>query len=229
MIVDYAAFFSNRTGRKIVGGVLTPLLSNLYMRRFILGWKHGGHERHLSARIVNYADDLVICCRGTAAQAMQQMRAMMARLKLSVNEERTAVRRVPEETFDFLGYTFGRCYCPKTGRAYIGTRPSKRAVQRLKRVVHEATTPRWRLTEVEGRVSALNRKLVGWAGYFKLGPVDRAYRAIDAYTRHRLRQWLGGKHGQRGQGTSRYPDAYFDELGLVRLARRPSSFPWAKA
>ena len=113
------------------GSPISPLLSNLYMRRFVLGWKKLGHEQRLKARIVNYADDLVICCRGGGEQALATMRDMMQKLKLTVNENKTRVCKLPEEKFDFLGYTFGRCYSPQTGRAYLGTTPSKKRVQRV--------------------------------------------------------------------------------------------------
>ena len=119
------------------GAPISPLLSNLYMRRFVLGWKVLGHEKRLDARIVNYADDFVICCRGTAQEAMVAMRAMMQKLKLTVNETKTHVCRLPDESFDFLGYTIGRRYSPKTGRAYIGTRPSRKKIQRLNRRISE--------------------------------------------------------------------------------------------
>jgi RNA-directed DNA polymerase len=89
------------------GAPISPLLANIYIRRFVAGWKALGHERRLGARIVNYADDFVICCRGTGAQALAVMRAMMARLKLTVNEAKTHLRHAPDEPFDFLGYTFG--------------------------------------------------------------------------------------------------------------------------
>src|SRR5438105_9679477 len=102
------------------GAPLSPLLSNLYMRRFILGWKVLGHEARLDAHIVNYADDFVICCRGSADQAMTVMRSMMAKLKLTVNETKTRLCRGPDEPFNFLGYTFGRMFSPKTGGSYIG-------------------------------------------------------------------------------------------------------------
>ena len=92
------------------------MLSNLYMRRFVLGWKKLGHEKRLRAYIVNYVDDLVICCRGGAEQALAKMRDMMSKLKLTVNETKTRVCSLPEEKFDFLGYTFGRCYSTRTGR-----------------------------------------------------------------------------------------------------------------
>src|SRR5262249_11675842 len=97
------------------GSPISPLLSNIYMRRFIQGWKTGGHERRLDAHIVNYADDFVICCRGTAGEAMHAMRTMMSKLKLTVNETKTRLCRLPEETFDFLGYTLGRNYDRRTG------------------------------------------------------------------------------------------------------------------
>ncbi len=72
------------------GGVASPLLANLYMRRFVQGWKTGGHEQRLEAHIVNYADDFVICCRpGRAAQAMAAMRAIMGKIRLTVNEKKT--------------------------------------------------------------------------------------------------------------------------------------------
>lgn len=100
------------------GAPISPLLSNLYMRRFILGWKVLGHEERLDAYIVNYADDFVICCRGTAEQAMTAMRRIMGTLKLTVNEQKTRECRVPHESFDFLGYTIGRCYSTKTSKAY---------------------------------------------------------------------------------------------------------------
>jgi RNA-directed DNA polymerase len=122
-----------------VRGVISPLLSNLYMRRFVLGWKLLGHEKRFGAYIVNHADDLVICCRREAEQVLTVMRNMMLRLKLAVNETKTRVCRLPEEKFDFLGYTLGRYYSAKTGRAYLGSAPSKKRVQRLCQAVSEIT------------------------------------------------------------------------------------------
>jgi hypothetical protein len=155
------------------GSPISPLLSNLYMRRFVLGWKTLGHAERLKAQIVNYADDFVICCRGTAEEALPVMRSMMERLKLTVNETKTRVCRLPEEMFDFLGYTIGRCYSTKTGKAYLGTRPSKKRITRLCRAISEETRRRWTLLEAQDRVEKLNRMLTGWANYFCLGPVSK--------------------------------------------------------
>ena len=212
------------------GAPISPLLSNLYMRRFLLGWKTLGVESRLQARIVNYADDFVICCQGTGEQAMDAMRQMMGKLKLTVNEDKTRRCQVPASDFDFLGYSFGRCYSAKTGRSYLGTRPSKQSIKRVCRELSELTSGRWVLLGAEERVARLNRLLVGWSNYFCLGPVSKAYRAVDKHASKRLRQWLCQKHQQPGQGTARYPDAYlYDTMGLQRLSVRTHDLPWAKA
>ena len=211
------------------GSPISPLLSNLYMRRFVLGWKKLGHEKRLKAYIVNYADDLVICSRGKAAEALVTMRDMMTRLKLTVNETKTRVCKLPEDKFDFLGYMFGRCYSPKTGRAYLGTTPSKKRVQRICQAISEATGRTKTQKAFEQIVTQLNQQMIGWANYFCLGPVRKAYRAVERHTCRRLRQWLRAKHGRTGRGTKRYSDQILhDQFGLVRLNGRTVSFPWAK-
>jgi RNA-directed DNA polymerase len=211
------------------GAPISPLLSNLYMRRFVLGWKKLGHEKRLKAYIINYADDLVICCRGRADEALVLMRNMMLKLKLTVNESKTRVCRLPEEKFDFLGYSFGRCYSPKTGRAYWGTTPSKKRVQRLCKAISEMTRRSQTQQDAATLVAALNRKINGWANYFCLGPVSNAYRAVEQHTCRRLRRWLCVKHKERAGGNRRFPQkALHQKFGLVRLTARTRSFPWAK-
>lgn len=212
------------------GAPLSPLLSNLYMRRFVLGWKKLGHARRLKAQIVNYADDLVICCRGSAHEALQALRALMERLKLTVNESKTRICHLPADTFDFLGYTIGRCWSSKTGRAYLGTRPSRSSLQRLCREISERTQRRRQFLSPQEQVAQLNRILAGWSNYFCLGQVSKAYRSVDQHVTGRLRQWLRRKHKLRSSGLTRYPDRYlYEELGLLRLSERTRSFPWATA
>lgn len=211
------------------GAPLSPLLANLYMRRFILGWKVLGHERDLDAHIVNYADDFVICCRGTAAQACRIMRTMMARLRLTVNEQKTRVCSA-DETFDFLGYTIGRMYAPQTGHPYIGVKPSAKKIQGLCRKIRAHTERRWLWLSSEELIVRLNRCVGGWANYFCLGTITKAYRQVAAYLSHRVRQWLVRKHKEQGSKRSRYCDQYLHEtLGLLRLRRQPNRLLWAKA
>jgi RNA-directed DNA polymerase len=153
---------------------------------------------------------------------------MMLRLKLTVNENKTRVCHLPEEKFDFLGYTFGRCYSPKRGRPYWGTKPSKKRVQRLCKVIREMTHRRQTQQDVSTLVEALNHKINGWANYFFLGPVSQAYRAVEQHTCRRLHQWLCVKHKERAGGNTRFPrQALHQKFGLVRLTARTASFPWA--
>ena len=210
------------------GAPISPLLSNLYMRRFVLGWKKLGHEKRLEARIVNYADDLVICCRGRAEEALARMRDIMIKLKLTVNETKTRVCRLPGEKFDFLGYTFGRCYSPKTGRAYISTIPSQKRVKRICETISELTGRDQTPLDQEIVVAKLNRVMIGWANYFCLGPVSKAYRAVNSHACKQLRRWLCAKHKVFGSGAGRFPEASLHQvLGLVCLSTRTNSFPWA--
>ena len=212
------------------GAPISPLLANLYMRRFVLGWKQRGHQQRLDAHVVNYADDYVICCRDTAKEAMAAMQDMMRKLKLTVNETKTSICTLPEGRFDFLGYTFGRCYSPRTGRAFIGTRPSTKAIARICAAIGEMTARGGLTGNVRDLIGLLNRKILGWANYFCLGPVSKAYRTVDNYVRQRLRQWLRRKHKTAGQGFSRFPDEYLEQvLGLARLAVLTRDLPWANA
>ncbi len=211
------------------GAPLSPLLANLYMRRFILGWKLLGHERELDAHIVNYADDFVICCRGTAEKACGVMRALMTRLRLTVNEQKTRVCAAGE-TFHFLGYTIGRLYAPQTGNPYLGVKPSAKKIQGLCREIHALTERRWLWLSEAEQIARLNRCVGGWANYFCLGTVTKAYRQVAAYLSHRVRQWLVRKHKEQGSKRSRYSDTYLHEtLGLLRLRRRPNRVSWANA
>jgi len=211
------------------GSPISPLLSNLYMRRFVLGWKKLGHERRLGAFIVNYADDLVICCRGRGEEALAAMQVMMTKLKLTVNETKTRVAKLPEEKFDFLGYTFGRCYSPKTGRAYLGTIPSRKRVKRICEAISNETRRSTTPLDHKIVVTKLNQMMNGWANYFCLGPVSKAYRAVEKHARRRLRQWLRAKHKPSKTSTGKFSIAYLhDRCGLIRLTQRTSGFSWAK-
>lgn len=212
------------------GGVLSPLLANLYMRRFVLGWKQLGHAQRMDAHIVNYADDFVILSRGPTDEVMATMRDMMAKLKLTVNEQKTRRCSVPAETFTFLGFTFGQQTSWKTGRAYVAPEPAAKKVQAICDKISLATSSRtvWR-DELE-QVGKLNSLLLGWATYFRIGYVTAAWQVVQQHACRRLRWWLRRKHKEKAGRGAHYPDMQlYERWGLVHLGRRVRRLSlWAK-
>lgn len=201
------------------GGVLSPLLANIYMNRFLKHWRLTGRGEAFRAHIVNYADDFVILSRGHAEEALAWTRAVMTKLGLTLNETKTSVKDARKESFDFLGYTLGPRWFPKTGRQYFGAAPSKKSVQRLKTKVRDLLSPgkqgAW--PKVAQR---LNRVLGGWSRYFSHGTVSPAYQAVNRHVEDRVRRFLRRRHKTPGRGTRLFSrERLYGELGVLRLQR----------
>ena len=212
------------------GGVASPLLANLYMRRFVLGWKQQGHAQRLDAHIVNYADDFVICCQaGQAEEAMAVMRGMMEKLRLTVNERKTRRCSVPEATFTFLGFTFGRPISWKTGRAYVAPAPAEKKVRAFCERIGERTSGRTVWRDEQAQVAQRNQLLVGWANYFRIGYVTAAWKVVQQHACRRLRWWMRRKHREKAGKGQRYPDRQlYEKYGLVERVRTVRRLPlWA--
>jgi len=145
-----------------------------------------GWDQRLQAHIVNYADDFVISATGRA-EAQAQMAKMMEKLKLEVNQQKTRICHVPEESFDSWNTRWGQCYRVKTGQAYIGTKPSKKRVLKLCESISQKTQREATGVKPKKVIGELNLMLKGWANYFRLGSVSRAYESVDSHVRSRLR------------------------------------------
>jgi RNA-directed DNA polymerase len=205
------------------GGIVSPMLANLYMNRFLKYWRTSGRSEAFQARVVNYADDFVILSRGSAAEALSWTRGVMTRIGLTLNEAKTSIKEARQERFDFLGYTFGPHRYKKDGHWYLGTSPSKKSINRIKQKVGDLLTPGnvnpW--TEVRGR---LNQILRGWSAYFSYGTRMMAYGAVDKYVCDRVRQFLKRRHKVSSRGTKMYgEEVVFGELGILSLRQSKPS------
>ncbi len=138
------------------GGVISPLLANLYMNRFLKYWRRMGKGSEFRAVIVNYADDFVILSRGCAAEALEFTARTMERIGLTLNQEKTKLVKANQERFDFLGYTFGPHCFNKDGHWYLGASPSRKSVARWRRKVRAILCKRRSLTR-GGRFRRPNR------------------------------------------------------------------------
>jgi group II intron reverse transcriptase/maturase len=202
------------------GGVLSPLLANIYMRRFLKAWEQRGHDRRFGSRIVNYADDFVILCRRNAAGALSEARSIFQRIGLILNETKTRICLAPNEPFDFLGYRFGTQYSFGSGRKYVAAYPSDKSVSRLKDTLRRmiGTHMSW---QSEGElVGDVNRVVRGWINYFSYGTLWKTYTKLERFLQQRLRDWLVHKHRVGSRGECRYPALYlYETLGLVNPCR----------
>jgi RNA-directed DNA polymerase len=213
---------SNKRGTP-QGGVISPLLANLYMNRFLKFWRMQGCGAKFRAQLVNYADDFVILSRGHAAQALAWTRVVMAKLGLTLNETKTSLKDARTEGFDFLGYTLGPKYAPKGGRKYLGAGPSKKSVQRIKDKIGELLKPgeKGAWPKVRDR---LNRRLAGWSAYFSHGTRVPAYRAVDHYVSERVRRFLAKRHKEPGRGTRPFSwSEIHGKFGVAQLLQTPKA------
>ena len=205
------------------GAVVSPLLANIYMNRFLKHFRQSGAADAFRAHVVAYADDLVILSRGRAAEALTWMRDAMAKLGLTLNEAKTSLKDARKERFDFLGYSFGPHWFKKNGKWYLGASPSKKSMQRFKTKVGDRLVPA-NVVPWEDVRDELNSMLLGWSHYFSYGATAGAYKHVDWHVYQRARDFLTRRHKVEGRGTARFScDIVYGELGLIRLERLPRS------
>ena len=201
------------------GGVASPLLANIYMNRFLKHWRFTARGEAFHAHVISYADDFVILSRGHATEALTWTKAVMTKLGLTINGDKTSIKEARTESFSFLGYTFGPHHYRKDGHWYLGASPSKKSVQRLKTKIGALLVPGNQGTWLTVH-DQLNRLLRGWSAYFSYGTRMPAYRAIDNHVYDHLRHFLARRHKVQGRGTRRFSREYvFGELGVLHLRR----------
>jgi RNA-directed DNA polymerase len=199
------------------GGVISPLVANLYMNRFLKYWRQTGKGEVWDAHIINYADDFVILSRGHAAEALAWTDGVMTRLGLTLNRTKTRLCDARSERFDFLGYSFGPHCHRQQGRWFTGASPSDKSVQRLKDKLGAILVPgnKGPWPEVCG---GLNRLLRGWCGYFSPGTHYVTDRAIEAHLYDRVRNFLVRRHKMPSRSIGPFTmEAVFGDLGMPRL------------
>jgi RNA-directed DNA polymerase len=208
------------------GGVISPLLANIYLNVLDTLWAVKKVQEKLGARLVRYADDSVILCRGNADRILKGVKLVLNDLGLSVNEEKTRIVDARQEMFQFLGFSIGIKRGKRTGREYPHTEPSKKALKHIRAEVKRLTTEQYSASPTEDVIRRVNEVARGWVGYFRFGNCTKAMYSFKRYLVYRMRIYLRRKHHYRSFGYKAFPDRYYyDSLGLYEV---PTKAPWVQ-
>jgi len=209
------------------GGVVSPLLANVYLNVLDTLWVIKKVQERLGARLVRYADDSVILCRGNTDRILKGVKRVFEDLGLTLNEEKTHVVDARQEMFHFLGFTIGMKRGRKTGKQYPHAEPSKEAQKHVRAEIKQLTTRRYSTIPTEVVIRRVNEVARGWVGYYHYGNCTKAMSSLGRYLVYRMRTYLRRKHHYHSLGYRAYPDRYFyDTLGLYEV---PKKAPWANA
>ena len=212
------------------GGVISPLLSNLYLHILDRIWERNNLQQRLGARIVRYADDIVLLCkRGKSCRVMTIFRQILERLKLTLNETKTKIVNAHKEKFDFLGFSIRMAESWKTGNLYPHVQPSKKSMQKIKDRVTELTGRRRTIMPLEWIVKEVNATIRGWVGYFHYRNCSKALGQIRSHVEERLITHLRKRHKirTRNAGYVRFPDRLLYKR--YNLYKVPTTAGWKKA
>jgi group II intron reverse transcriptase/maturase len=211
------------------GGVISPLLANLYLHILDRVWLRQGLQERLGARIVRYADDIVVLCRKNPEKAMAALRRVLERLELSLNEEKTALVDSYNGKFDFLGFTIWMGRGLKTGHRYPHVQPSKKSLQTIKdRVTHLTSRDRTPMP-LAWVVNELNATLRGWVGYFHYRNCSRTLTHVRYHAEQRLITHLRKRHKVRDRkaGYVMFPNrSLYTRCDLYKV---PTTAGWTRA
>jgi len=219
----------NRTGTP-QGGVISPLLANLYLHLLDRIWERNNLQQRLGARIVRYADDIVILCRRNKSdKAMKVLRQILERLKLTLNETKTKIVNAHEGKFDFLGFSIWMGESVKSGRLYPHVQPSKKAIQSIKSRITELTQRARTIMPIGWVVNEVNATVRGWVGYFHYRNSSKTLTHVRGHVEERLRTHLRKRHKVRDRKAGHVMfrnRALYETYGLYKM---PTSAGWTKA
>jgi RNA-directed DNA polymerase len=208
------------------GGIVSPLLANIYLNVLDTIWKIEKVQERLGARLVRYADDCVALCKGNADQILKGIKAGLDSLGLTLNEEKTRVVDAQYERFDFMGFNIGMRKGVRTGQVFPLVVPSKKALKHIRAEIKQLTTERYSATPTEIVIQRVNEVVRGWVGYFYYGNCTKSMSYLRQYLVRRMRIYLCRKHHYNGYGYKRFPDDYYYQtLGLYKI---PRTAPWTQ-
>lgn len=206
------------------GGVLSPLLANIYLHELDQHWREQRREVRLNARLVRYADDVVVLCRGRVEEAMREVREVISRLGLSLNEAKTRRVNAWEEAFVCLGFEIRMRQSPQTGRAFPMVRPSQKAMTRIRQAIKERTTRSHFAKSPAEVIADLNGRVRGGVQYFYVGHCTSDFNKLRRYLADRVRNFLRRRKGRQPWGYEGDTDQLLhDRQGLYRI---PLVAPW---
>jgi group II intron reverse transcriptase/maturase len=209
------------------GGVISPLLANIYLNVLDKVWKAKKIQEKLEARLIRYADDCVVLCKGNTERLLEGIQNVLGHLGLSLNAEKTRVLDSRQEGFNFLGFTIEVRKSPRTGRNFPHIRPSRKAQRRIRAEIKKLTCRRTLALPTEEVIQKLNDAVRGWAGYFYYGNCSKDFSALRWFLEERVRIYLRRKHQKKSRGYKAYPYSYlYETLGLFKI---PMKAPWTRA
>ncbi len=209
------------------GGVISPLLANIYLNVLDRVWKVKKVQERMEARLIRYADDFVVLCKGNTERLVQGIQNTLGHLGLALNPEKTREVDARQEGFTFLGFAVEIRRNPRTGKRFPLIRPSKKALRRIKAEIKNLNCRRTLSLPQEVIVQKLNEVVRGWIGYFRYGNCSRELSALKWFLDERLRTYLRRKHRKRSRGYKAYPYRYLHEtLGLIKIS---IATPWTQA
>jgi group II intron reverse transcriptase/maturase len=212
------------------GGVISPLLSNLYLHILDRIWERNNLQQRLGARIVRYADDIVILCRrGKSGKAMTVLRQILERLALTLNEAKTKIVNAHKGKFDFLGFSIWMGQSRKSGKLYAHVEPSKKSRQIIKDRVTELTKRVRTVKPLDWIVNEVNATVRGWVGYFHYRNCSRVLEAVKYHVEERLRTQLRKRHKIKDRGTGYFRFGNRTLYGKYGLYKVPTTAGWTKA